>query len=298
MFEQVSRVVFFVVVAIVSGASRLPAEVLNPEIGWTWAIVPQAVPQLTSVMGIQVNEVKNEQRKGVVVEGPFAVLDIKGDPERIRRLVAIGPNNTRLNVPAPVDVGGIPTTFLVPGTVLISIGVEEIDRAKYLEQIKEAANKVRELKLPYFGFPTINARYEFSFDYDGKQRSPAEYIGKIVIVDPWATWCRGCMELKPVLVTLTKEFSDRLLIISICRDGAETAQQAATKRKEFPDKWVQLDVPIDTPGGKWWSQAYAGEENLAIPRVIIVDQQGIVRHVLAAEGMGQLETAVRNLLRR
>src|SRR5262249_19781776 len=44
---------------------------------------------------------------------------------------------------------------------------------------------------------------------EGKQHRLADYAGKVVVVDLWATWCGPCRREIPHLVALDKEFKGR-----------------------------------------------------------------------------------------
>lgn len=51
---------------------------------------------------------------------------------------------------------------------------------------------------------------------DGKQRTIADFSGKTLLVNLWATWCVPCREEMPALNTLQKELgSDRFEVVAI-----------------------------------------------------------------------------------
>ncbi|HYR75816.1 MAG TPA: TlpA disulfide reductase family protein [Pyrinomonadaceae bacterium] len=46
-------------------------------------------------------------------------------------------------------------------------------------------------------------------DADGKLQALAQYRGKIVVLDFWATWCASCTEVMPQMQTLHEKYKDR-----------------------------------------------------------------------------------------
>jgi thiol-disulfide isomerase/thioredoxin len=52
-------------------------------------------------------------------------------------------------------------------------------------------------------------------DLDGKPVSVADYRGKWVIVNFWATWCPPCLEEIPDLVDLYDENRERLVVLGV-----------------------------------------------------------------------------------
>jgi thiol-disulfide isomerase/thioredoxin len=55
-------------------------------------------------------------------------------------------------------------------------------------------------------------------DLDGNPVSTAQWQGKVVILNFWATWCPPCREEIPILVELAKKYKDSLLIIGVSVD--------------------------------------------------------------------------------
>ena len=53
---------------------------------------------------------------------------------------------------------------------------------------------------------------------DGAQRQLAEFKGKLVLVNLWATWCAPCVEEMPSLDRLQTQLGDKLTILAISED--------------------------------------------------------------------------------
>jgi len=100
----------------------------------------------------------------------------------------------------------------------------------------------------------------------GTQHSLADYKGKVVFIDLWASWCGPCREQTPFLAKLYDKYKsdDRIAIISVAvADGNKEWRQALEKDKPT---WLQLidkDNLVD--------KAYVAN---MIPQFIIVDKKG------------------------
>jgi len=60
---------------------------------------------------------------------------------------------------------------------------------------------------------------------DGRTIRLADYAGKVVVLDLWATWCPPCREEIPHLVDISREYADRgVEVIGLGIDRNESAQ--------------------------------------------------------------------------
>src|SRR5579862_8223065 len=57
-------------------------------------------------------------------------------------------------------------------------------------------------------------------DADGKPATFADFKGKPVIVNLWATWCQPCLKEMPSLDRLQSELDDRLAVAAVSEDHA------------------------------------------------------------------------------
>ena len=82
---------------------------------------------------------------------------------------------------------------------------------------------------------------------DGQEATLADFAGKVVVLNLWATWCAPCREEMPGLDRLQAQFADRdvvVLALSVDRAGPERV-------KQFLDEiGVQAPARLSRPQGR------------------------------------------------
>jgi len=126
---------------------------------------------------------------------------------------------------------------------------------------------------------------------NGKQRiSLAEYTGKVVVIDFWATWCAPCKESFPVYQRLAQKFGGKLAVIgiSVDEDSRGISKFAHETGATFPLAWDD---------GQITSKSY---QPPTMPTSFVVDQTGIVRFVHSGFHSGEereIEAEINSLLK-
>jgi thiol-disulfide isomerase/thioredoxin len=70
-------------------------------------------------------------------------------------------------------------------------------------------------------------------DLDGKPVSLAQFAGRPMIIEIWATWCGPCRVNRNTIHKMKSEFPERLLVIGVSYDMAPTGGSAAEIVKKF-----------------------------------------------------------------
>jgi cytochrome c biogenesis protein CcmG/thiol:disulfide interchange protein DsbE len=124
---------------------------------------------------------------------------------------------------------------------------------------------------------------------DGKQVSLADYKGKTLLVNFWATWCAACKLEMPWLAELRNRYAGQgFEIIGIVTDSATDE-----KVRQIADKYG-VKYPVLRCNHKT-AQAYGGL--LELPESFYIDKHGKV--VLTAADAGskdEIEANIRKLL--
>jgi thiol-disulfide isomerase/thioredoxin len=109
-------------------------------------------------------------------------------------------------------------------------------------------------------------------DTSGVQQPLAQWRGKVVVVNFWATWCAPCREEMPEFVRAQSELGSKgLQFVGIAVDQADKADQFAKELK------VNYPVLIGGYGAVELSKML-GNRLTALPFTIIIDRQGQVVH--------------------
>jgi peroxiredoxin len=125
----------------------------------------------------------------------------------------------------------------------------------------------------------------------GENLRLSEYRGDVVLINFWATWCGPCRQEMPLLNDLYGRYQRvgfNLLGVNIDEDSRRAMQMVQELGVNFP---VLFDE------NKEVSKLYEVE---AMPVTILVDREGVVRHVHHGYKPGYEEkylTEIRSLLR-
>ena len=104
-------------------------------------------------------------------------------------------------------------------------------------------------------------------DLSGNTVSSADWKGKVVLLNFWATWCPPCREEIPELISLQKQYKDRLQIIGVSEDD-----DPPQKVLQFVQR-VGMNYPV-VMATQELTDAYGGVP--ALPTSFVIDTKGRV----------------------
>lgn len=131
------------------------------------------------------------------------------------------------------------------------------DTIQVEEQVKQDSNISPEMA-PDFSLP----------DREGKQKSLADFRGKFVLMDIWATWCGPCIMQIPAMKALEERYKDKnltFLSISVDQDRDKPKWLKMIKEKQMGG------THLFAGKNSGFSEAYRVD---FIPRFILIDTQG------------------------
>jgi thiol-disulfide isomerase/thioredoxin len=129
-------------------------------------------------------------------------------------------------------------------------------------------------------------------DVNGQDVSSAQFAGKVMVVDFWATWCGPCRVEIPGYIALQKKYGkDRLAIIGVSVDQGPEVVKKFVQANGVDYQIVMADDEV--------VQAFGGEEGInAIPTTFIIDREGKIRdRKLGAEETEEFEQRLATYLK-
>jgi thiol-disulfide isomerase/thioredoxin len=113
---------------------------------------------------------------------------------------------------------------------------------------------------------------------EGQPVSLADFAGRPVLINLWASWCPPCRAEMPAIERVYDEFKDQGLVILAINATHQDNQNAA--RAFVEDLELAFPVLLDRRG-----EVSAAYELRALPTSFFIDGQGIVRDVVVGEPM-------------
>jgi thiol-disulfide isomerase/thioredoxin len=109
-------------------------------------------------------------------------------------------------------------------------------------------------------------------DVNGASQPLAQWRGKVLVVNFWATWCAPCREEMPEFVRVQHELgANGLQFVGIAADSPDKIAQFANE--------IQLNYPALVGGyGAIELSGTLGNKLMALPFTVIVDRKGRIAH--------------------
>ena len=105
----------------------------------------------------------------------------------------------------------------------------------------------------------------------GEFVSPADFSGKTLLINFWATWCAPCRQEMPMLMDLQRTYkSAGLQVIGIALDDAQSV-------RNFVETYgISYPILVGSEDVFATSTAYGNAEGV-LPYSVLIDKHGIVR---------------------
>lgn len=131
-------------------------------------------------------------------------------------------------------------------------------------------------------------------DINGKDVSLSDFIGKVVLVDAWATWCGPCKKEMESIQKLEKEFAGKdVVFMCVSVDEAKDKQKWKDFVKNENLEGIQLF------SGGFESDIVKFYDIKSIPRFILIDKKGnIVSKDAPRPSSAELRLLIKNELKK
>lgn len=133
-------------------------------------------------------------------------------------------------------------------------------------------------------------------DTDGKAYTFADFKGKVIVVDVWATWCCSCIEKMPKFMQLKDEFRENknivFLTISIDRKSAHDRWQKAIKENNMTEMLNLISIPSEN------SHFETEYHVVGVPRYFIIDKEGQIVTAFAPGPGKEMKELILNTLKQ
>lgn len=121
------------------------------------------------------------------------------------------------------------------------------------------------------GNSSPNLVFEKIINFNQNNATLADFKGKVIILDFWATWCSPCIKSLPELEALQTKYKSDLQVITITSDPAERIEKFLSKKP------LKLPVVIDEQ-----RKLATVFPHRTIPHTIVIDKSGIVRAITSS----------------
>lgn len=127
-------------------------------------------------------------------------------------------------------------------------------------------------------------------DLNGNTLQLSDYLGKVVVVTSWASWCPQCAADLPQLAVIANEFRERgVVVVAINRSESTDVAERFLRTISVPEGLQLVLDPSD--------HFYSANESYAMPETILFDTKGaIVLQQRGSFNADEMRSAINNLL--
>lgn len=113
--------------------------------------------------------------------------------------------------------------------------------------------------LPAFSLPRL--------DTPEKMFTNADFNGKVVLINVWASWCAACKQEHPLLMELARAKHVPLIGLNYKDKREDAARVLATEGNPYDVNIVDADGRVGIDWGVY-----------GVPETFVIDKQGVIRH--------------------
>ena len=108
--------------------------------------------------------------------------------------------------------------------------------------------------------------------FDDQQIDSHDLLGKVVVLNFWASWCKPCEQEAADLETAWRYYQPRGDVVFLGLAWTDTPTESAKYLNKF-----DISYPNGPDLGTRISQAF--NRNMGVPETYIIDQEGVLHHV-------------------
>ncbi|HET8859769.1 TlpA disulfide reductase family protein [Marivirga sp.] len=155
------------------------------------------------------------------------------------------------------------------------------------KRLKTVEDKLDVLASLAKGNPAPDFKYA---NLDGDSMTMADFKGKVVYIDVWATWCGPCIAEHPYMEKLQKQYEDEdVAFLAISVDSSPEPWKKMVNEKELGGIHLYAE-------GAWDATIMQKYAISGIPRFILIDQEGNIVDANAARPSGDIASDIDELL--
>lgn len=150
-----------------------------------------------------------------------------------------------------------------------------------IQQSSDGKNVAKEIEKLKAGSPGSVAKNFTTKEINGKTISLADFKGKYVLIDFWASWCVPCRKSMPHVKELYGKYKDKGFdVIAVSDDDRDSTAWKKAIAKDGTDLWNNVLRGMD------WDKIRKGEPNdkdisekfgiHSLPTKILIDKNGII----------------------
>ena len=181
---------------------------------------------------------------------------------------------------------------------LVIIAVVAIIAATYLADRATRQPRKAVVKVATANFAAVPAPDITLKDLDGKDLSLAQYKGKVVLVNFWATWCEPCQVEIPWLIEMQQKYAARgftVLGIAMDEEGASVVTPWVQKERfDVNGSKSQMNYPI-VIGDDAAADKFGGL--LGYPTSVLINRDGkVVKRITGIISYDEISKSIESQL--